>query len=165
MQSLHPVFLSFPQRYPEGSDIRAALRRKTRPVVLSPLWNRARGVEKVRAWMGYSEAEIFLYFEVTETSVKAECLHDGDPVWNDSCVEFFIQSFQDERIYYNFEWNALGTCLYACGSEKQGRETPDVAQYANIRRFPEMEPMPFPETDRDHPWGLTVTVPFSLLGR
>ena len=46
-----------------------------------------------------------------------------DPVYKDSCVEFFVDAFPDPgRGYVNFETNAAGTLLAAFGPDRSHRE-------------------------------------------
>lgn len=61
---------------------------------------------KVEFKIAYGDDAIFLKFLVREKHFRATCKQINDPVWNDSCVEFFIGF--DDGAYYNFEFNALG---------------------------------------------------------
>ncbi len=63
---------------------------------------------------------IFLKFYVEENFIKATTGSINGPVWEDACVEFFI-SFE-EKGYYNFEFNCIGTALAGFGKEKNNRE-------------------------------------------
>jgi hypothetical protein len=63
---------------------------------------------------------IFLKFYVEENFIQAATGSINGPVWEDASVEFFI-SF-DEKGYYNFEFNCIGTALAGFGKEKNTRE-------------------------------------------
>jgi hypothetical protein len=63
---------------------------------------------------------IFLKFYVTEDVVKASYFKPNDPVYKDSCVEFFI-SFDEDEEYYNLEFNAIGTCKLNFGKNRNER--------------------------------------------
>ena len=53
---------------------------------------------------------LYLLYEVTGESVRAENTRDFGSVWQDSCVEFFMQR-EGEAGYRNFECNVLGVLL------------------------------------------------------
>ena len=69
--------------------------------------------------IAYSTAGIIIQYYITEKEVRAIYNQPNDPVYKDSCVEFFV-SF-DERGYYNFEFNCIGTCLAAFGPNRYNR--------------------------------------------
>ena len=134
------------------------------PLELSPLWERTPSSRKTQFRMACSDTDLFVYFEVSEPSAKAEFREDGAPVWNDSCVELFIQSGVDRDKYHNFEFNAIGTCLSGFGAGREKREALSFELYRKIRRFPELETKPFKETEMKKPWSLLVGIPFSVMG-
>jgi hypothetical protein len=70
--------------------------------------------------MAYNQDFIFLKYYVTEPATKAEYIKRNDPVYKDSCVEFFIAFDNDER-YYNLEFNCVGNCLAQYGAGKTHR--------------------------------------------
>lgn len=70
--------------------------------------------------MAYGDQAVFLKFYVEEKHIKAIYSEPNEPVYKDSCVEFFI-SFGDEKEYYNFEFNCAGTCLLGFGEERTNR--------------------------------------------
>ncbi|MCF6270079.1 MAG: hypothetical protein L3J41_10220 [Melioribacteraceae bacterium] len=71
---------------------------------------------KVLVKLFYSLNNIYLNFKVFENKVKAKFTNFGEPVFKDSCVEFFINLFpQTHQEYFNFEFNAIGTALIGFG--------------------------------------------------
>jgi hypothetical protein len=58
---------------------------------------------------------VFLKFKVKEKYFKAVYTNTNDLVFKDSCVEFFFAP-DDSGSYYNFEFNAIGTCYAAYGT-------------------------------------------------
>ena len=58
--------------------------------------------------------------ECEEANPKAEYRNFFDPVYLDSCLEFFF-SFQKGGKYVNCEMNSLGTSLIAVGDDRHGR--------------------------------------------
>jgi len=95
---------------------------------------------------------IFLKFFVVEKSVKARYNQPNDPVYQDSCVEFFI-SFNGTE-YYNFEFNAIGTCYLAHGVPGNGRVLADIKVIEKIKTGFKIESY----TDGVK-WELTAVIP------
>ncbi len=70
--------------------------------------------------IAHSENNIFLKFYVTEKYLRAVNTDINSPVYEDSCVEFFINF--DDKGYYNFECNSLGTFLLYFGKDRNVRQ-------------------------------------------
>jgi len=70
--------------------------------------------------IAHADTAILLKFFVDETKPQIIYHQPNDPVYKDSCVEFFI-SFDNGNAYYNMEWNAAGVCLMAYGPSKNDR--------------------------------------------
>ena len=70
--------------------------------------------------MAYNEQYIFLKFDVYENEFRATEIRDCGHVWEDSCVELFLQ-LEDGDGYYNIEINAIGTILCAYGTGREMR--------------------------------------------
>src|ERR1035437_7500671 len=51
-----------------------------------------------------SAQSLFIHFKVIESTVRALFTNDQDPVWEDSCVEFFCK-IPEQDAYFNFEFN------------------------------------------------------------
>ncbi|HWV71845.1 MAG TPA: carbohydrate-binding family 9-like protein [Pseudosphingobacterium sp.] len=84
-------------------------------------WKEYAYVPKVAFRMAYTADAILLKYSVKEKYIKANCLFPNEPVYKDSCVEFFV-SFDGEH-YYNFEFNCIGTALVSYGtSQKETRK-------------------------------------------
>lgn len=64
---------------------------------------------------------ILLKYFVTEKKIRAVYSEVNEPVYKDTCVEFFI-SFGNEKEYYNFEFNCLGNCLLGYGKNREDRK-------------------------------------------
>jgi hypothetical protein len=102
---------------------------------------------------------IFLKYYVTERSVQARYRKSNDPVYKDSCVEFFI-AFQGEQEYYNLEFNCLGTCRMGFGSDRDNRKLLPTKLISNIKRFATLRAgsgKPFLKT-----WHLTLAIPIAV---
>lgn len=111
-----------------------------------------------------STGSMFIHFVVNEKQIKAVYTNDQDPVWQDSCVEFFCK-IPGSKTYFNFEFNCIGTCL---ATERVSR-TEDVNplspyKMSQIKRFASLGNEPFAEKKGDFDWSLTVEIPFSVIG-
>lgn len=79
---------------------------------------------------------LFLYYMVEGEFIRAVNTRDFGSVWEDSCVEFFMQR-DGESGYRNFECNILGTLLSRRHEtrdkgEEQIQEMPSVFRYGTI---------------------------------
>lgn len=70
---------------------------------------------------GVAEQGIVVCFEADEPSPRAVFTERDDPVFNDSCMEFFFRPFEDDERYINFEINPNGAYLCAIGYGRSDR--------------------------------------------
>ena len=99
----------------------------------------------------------------TDVPLKASFEEDGSPVYQDSCVEFFMRK-EGERRYRNFEFNCIGTCEAGRRRSRTEVEPLSAEEYASIRRYTQLPRRRFSEQDGIHAWELTVAIPFRLMG-
>jgi hypothetical protein len=71
--------------------------------------------------VAHNEHAILVKYYVKERQARATYFNINDPVYEDSCVEFFI-AFQDDSMYYNLEFNCLGTPRVEYGADRFNRE-------------------------------------------
>ncbi len=115
----------------------------------------------VCVYAGYTDDMLWLNFSVKNDYMRARAVHDQDPVYEDSCVEFFMHTGGD---YRNFEFNCLGVCLSATGPDRHnGKSLPD-SELNRIVRFPSLSRKNLPEEGEICNWELTVGIPLSILG-
>ena len=107
-----------------------------------------------------SRNEFLLKYHVRERWFKAEKTLPNQEVYEDSCVEFFVAP-SDDGIYYNFEFNAIGTCLMGSGTGRHDRKRSDPSVIAGIRYLASAGSLPLPEREGDFEWKLTLAIPFS----
>ncbi|AEV97929.1 hypothetical protein A4D02_15210 [Niastella koreensis] len=70
--------------------------------------------------IAHSSDAVFIKYFVKEKTIRAVNYTLNSPVYNDSCVEFFI-GFKNEPAYYNFEFNCIGTPLIGYGEDRTNR--------------------------------------------
>lgn len=109
--------------------------------------------------MAYGSEGIYLKYTVSEEHLQARYKNINDPVYKDSCVEFFI-SFDDSGAYYNLEFNHLGVAMGGYGPGKDGRAIIPAAYLQKIKIFALAEPKD-PETGLHH-WAITLLLPFDI---
>lgn len=103
----------------------------------------------------------YLYYTVIGEAVRAANTEDFGSVWEDSCVEFFMQR-EGESGYRNFECNILGVLLSRRHEtrekgEKQTHEMPSIFRHGTIcHRY---------EEDRQvSDWSMYLEIPKKALG-
>ena len=106
--------------------------------------------------MAYGINSLLLQYEVAEKEVRAVYTQPNDPVYKDSCVEFFV-SF-DEKGYYNFEFNCIGTCLAAFGPGRSERTFLPIAAIEKIKSLSHI--CRGGSRSGDVHWQLTMMLPF-----
>jgi len=61
----------------------------------------------------YDDGAVFVMFRVEDQYVRAKARHHQDPVFEDSCVEFFFTPGTDiSKGYFNLEMNCAGFLLF-----------------------------------------------------
>lgn len=111
-----------------------------------------------------SANSVFIHFKVKENNVKALYAIDQQPVWEDSCVEFFCK-LPEQNFYYNFEFNCIGTCLASKRESRDINVIPfTVEKMKSIKRFASLGNSKFDEKKGDFEWTLTVEIPFDFIG-
>lgn len=123
---------------------------------------------RVRCKLLYDDSRLYGLFKVEDRYVR--CVHTGfqAPVYEDSCVELFVQPSPDKG-YFNFEFNCGGTLLASCITDptrvdgrvarakplspEEGRQ---VEVYSSIHSVPEHE------IEDEVTWSLEFAIPFSL---
>ena len=125
-------------------------------------WDDYKNKPEVRFIMAYSNTEIFIKYYVKEKSVKAEKSRDNEMVCEDSCVEFFVAPSQD-GLYYNFEFNSIGTCYLGRGHGREDSGPMDKRIVEKVRRLSSLGHLPFGERKGEIEWELTIAIPVKLI--
>jgi hypothetical protein len=121
-------------------------------------WNQAYPYQPgVRFSIAHDNNAIYLKYYVEERSVRAATTEINGPVWEDSCVEFFI-SF-DGKHYYNFEFNCTGTALVGYGTTKAERRLLPTELIQTIGTYCLIQNK---TCDENKYWELTVSIPLQV---
>jgi len=85
-------------------------------------------------------------------------------VCEDSCVEFFV-SPESDGIYYNFEFNGIGTCLLGTGTGRENSKRTDPEIISKIRRQTSVGEKPVKERKGRFFWTITIAIPVEVFFR
>jgi len=116
-QMLYAPFLPENNQHSPIEKISLMLNQQPRQAIDNAPWQDFAYKPSVTFSIAHGNDAVFLKFFVKEEEVRSTYLHSNDPVYKDSCVEFFI-SLNNEPNYYNFEFNCMGTCLLAFGKDR-----------------------------------------------
>lgn len=108
---------------------------------------------------------LFLEYSVSEHFTRALAKTDGEYVYEDSCVEFFMQ-VDGEDCYYNFEWNAAGTMYLTYRPGRASAEPAPKETVALVRRVSSLGVPPIAEfgsADTENKWTLRLAIPIKTL--
>ena len=108
--------------------------------------------------IGYTDREILLKYYITEKWFKAEKTEPNQMVCEDSCVEFFV-SPSDDGIYYNLEFNGIGTCLMGSGTGRDNSSRADPEIINRIRRKSSVGEKVIEEKTGSFSWTITLAIP------
>ena len=106
--------------------------------------------------IAHGDSAVYLKFYVSENATQALHTRINEPVYKDSCVEFFV-AFDNEDNYYNFEFNCAGNCLVGFGA---GRDNRTLLPVNIIKQIKTETSMVTQDTDAPITWQLTVVIPF-----
>lgn len=110
--------------------------------------------------IAYTENALYLHYRVNEQHVKAVTDKDNGKVFEDACVEFFVQPNPNDLTYYNFEFNCIGKLLMQAG--KPGKRPLATLKILNsIKRWSSLGSIPINIQDNTTTWELTVIIPRS----
>ncbi len=97
---------------------------------------------------------IYVRMRTDETELRSEYTHRDDPVWQDSCMEFFVCAVEGRQEYINFEMNSNGAYLTEFGSGKADR--------VFLKTMTSTEPEISAKVDSDG-WAVELFVPCKLI--
>ena len=117
----------------------------------------------VEARIAYSPDCLVVKFDVGECEFRVAETVQPAAVWEDSCVEFFVEP-EKGLGYYNFEFNAAGILHLAFGTARHGREmAPEEVERSVVRE------VMFLAAKKGKPycysWMLIARIPYSAFFR
>lgn len=116
---------------------------------------------EVRFAIAHDGSRLLIRFEVEEDNPRAMAMENNGPVWEDSCVEFFVKE-PGSPFYFNFETNCIGTGLAAKRRSREEYTHFDDARMARVLRRSSLPHQPVDIRERTD-WSLELEVPFDLI--
>ncbi len=154
--------LEFSSEYPGLDEISGKLDNLNFTIPVDVLnWKSFAYKPDVKFAIAYTRYEMLLKYYVTEQWFKAEKTKTNQDVYEDSCVEFFV-SPSDDGIYYNLEFNGIGTCLMGSGTGRENRKRSDPEIISRIRRKGSPGVISVSERGGEFSWTITMAIPFSV---
>ena len=155
----------FKEEYPELDEVSSRLDKSGPGELIDTVnWKSFSYRPEARFSIAFGEKEIFLKYTISEDFVKAEKAESNQMVCEDSCVEFFVSPGND-GIYYNFEFNPIGTCLMGTGTSRKDSVRAPVSIIETIRRKGSSGTTPFKEKKGKQSWSITVAIPLEAFFR
>lgn len=162
-KSVESRFIRNVERLADG-ELRSVLRDRTCAHAIDCVnWSEYPYAPKATFRVAHSDDAVAVMFEVEESHVRAVALDDNGPVWEDSCVEFFVAA-PDGEGYFNFEVNCIATALAARRVSRAEADHFDAERMARIRRFGSLPHAAVDSRGEGQRWWMVEVIPFALLG-
>ncbi|MGI4021697.1 MAG: carbohydrate-binding family 9-like protein [Janthinobacterium lividum] len=155
MESLKIPFLKLSESNSALSEISLLLQKLESNAIRYAPWQKSFKKPSATFSLAYADDLLYIRYIVKEPHVIATYTENNEPVYKDSCVEFFI-AFENDPNYYNLEFNCLGTVLAAYGPRKENRIVlpkavlKDIASETVITSY---------SNDHDITWEITISIP------
>lgn len=115
--------------------------------------------------VAYDNSAIYVKFKVDDKFIKAVYSNHQDPVYKDSCVEFFFTPGKDiSEGYFNLEMNCIGTMLFH--HQKVPRQNSVAINETDIEKVEVISSLTEvidPEKVENMSWQVSYKIPFSIL--
>ena len=141
------------------TDVSFFLNGATRHSIDNLLWTNSGYQPNVSFAIAHSGDSILLKYFVTEKYITTVYHEINDPVFEDTCVEFFI-ALGDDKNYYNLEFNRIGTPLVGYGPGKHDRAHLQKSAICQIESLSKTASQP--DAAGHIAWELTLRIPLSL---
>ena len=117
--------------------------------------------------IAHDREAISVIFRVKDRYVRAVATRHGDPVYRDSCVEFFFTPGPDPSMgYFNLEMNCGGTMLFHFQPKPRENQVDlSLIEGKNIAIFHSLPTIVNPELSTPVTWSVAYRIPFAVLDR
>ena len=107
---------------------------------------------------------LLIHYRVTEKRTLGTMEKDLDPVYKESCCEFFCMN-EGDSLYYNIESNCLGSILMECGKGRDNRTISKEDNLQRIDRWASLGRKSIGLIEQETHWELALVVPVSSFWR
>lgn len=114
--------------------------------------------------VAHNGTNLLIHYRVTEKRTLGTMVKDLDPVYKDSCCEFFCMN-EGDSLYYNIESNCLGSILMECGKGRDNRTTSTTENLQHIDRWASLGRKDIGLINKETHWELAVVVPVAAFWR
>lgn len=162
MKILEVKKIEFTKEFPDLEDISTQFDKSNDKYQIETInWKDFNYKPDVAFSIAYTNKEILLKYYITEEYFKAEKTETNQKVCEDSCVEFFV-SPEEDGIYYNLEFNGIGTCLLGTGTSRETSVKAEPTVISKIRRLSSVGTNPVQERKGPFTWTITIAIPFEV---
>ena len=113
--------------------------------------------------LAHDGRNIAMLFHVRGLDLRAMETEDNGRMWEDSCVEFFVQDPSGEK-YYNFELTCAGRLLASEGATRHDRPRRGADVLDRVRRYTTVDGAPFQKDGGIYSWTAGMLIPMDLFG-
>lgn len=116
----------------------------------------------VWVYVAHDNQSIFLLYKVEGEKLRAVNTEDFGSVWEDSCVEFFVQHPGNTQ-YQNFECNALGALLVSNRTSREDAQALPPEKMASVLRQSSISHY-YENGHQLTNWSLFLEIPKTIIG-
>lgn len=131
--------------------------KRARYLIDKNRWSSQQIAVQARVKISFLKESVILNYEVEEPAILAKNSVCNSPVYQDSCVEFFV-SFNKKK-YYNFECNCIGTLLGQYGESRDNRIFIDANILSEISVSSSLGSKPFSLKTGVFSWNVELNIP------
>lgn len=114
--------------------------------------------------VAHNGKNLLIHYRVTEKRTLGTMVNDLDPVYQESCCEFFCMN-EGDSLYYNIESNCLGSILMQCGSGRDNRIVSSVGNLQGVDRWASLGRESIGLMAQETHWVLALVVPVAAFWR
>lgn len=114
--------------------------------------------------VAHSDKYLYIDFFVRANYLRAMNYLNNSPVYEDSCVEVFLQPDIESSTYYNFEFNCIGTINASRRTSRENSAHLSDEELNTVKRYASCGTRPFQEVEGLFAWNVVIAIPLSLIG-
>lgn len=112
----------------------------------------------------HSDKYLYIDFFVRANYLRAMNYLNNSPVYEDSCVEVFLQPDIESSTYFNFEFNCIGTINASRRTSREDSVHLSDEELNTVKRYASCGTRPFQEVEGLFAWNVVIAIPLCLIG-